>query len=80
MGPDLHALSEQHLLLLLLGIEYWAEWRIIVLTQWDISCILKSVFPSFPACPLVVKDGNNFAGTVCLCSSLFLIYGIVFIT
>ncbi|OWK64042.1 Collagen alpha-1(XIV) chain [Lonchura striata] len=35
---------------------------VIVLTQWDISCILKYIFFSFTACPLVVKDGNNFAG------------------
>lgn len=52
----------------------------IVPTQWDISCILKYIFSSFPACPLVVKDGNNFAGTVFLCSFLFMIYGNTFIT
>lgn len=60
-----------------------AEFRaecVIVLTQWDISYILKYIFSSFPACPLVVKDGNNFAGTVFLCSFLFMIYGSTFIT
>lgn len=51
-----------------------------VLTQWDMSCILKYIFFSFPACPLVVKDGNNFAGTIFLCSFLFLTCGTISIT